>query len=488
MTFYITICIFIESIDIPAGTTDPVSGEFEQGSNQTFYFYPPTGMEVLEVYLDDTPQGASSNITLTDIQAAHYIYIQLQEVTGAWHILVNGYGAGATEGSYIPVTPGDNITLNFIPADGHVGIEELSVDGTPETPSSSYTFTNVTSDHAVIVGGGYPASMSNWYPRHPDGKYSRQAFGCAIDADGSNLFVCYDYRLYVSTDYGITWSEVFPVENPQDYHWLVTSNSDGSVLLAIANYGRAWLSTNSGSTWIEVRPFGNNNMYYTDCCSDDDGSVLVAASQGSNTLYVSTNGGTVWYWRAIFSGANSWNLIHCACDSDGSVIIATSEGYETKLSINSGVNFSTMTINGSSTNAGIVCACNGDGSVLIASKSNRLWRSTDLGANWSEIRPAGDVSLSWNDVAMDADGSTIIALARMTRAYISTDSGANWSEIPWETAVDKEWFFCGCSSIDGTRRIITSTDDSFLTYGGEPPGEPSALHPPKWIGKFIVKR
>ena len=50
-----------------------------------------------------------------------------------------------------------------------------------------------------------------------------------------------------------------------------------------------------------------------------------------------------------------------------------------------------------------------DGSVIIAGNSQRLYLSTNSGANWSEVRPAGDADKNWRTSAMSDDGSVIIA-------------------------------------------------------------------------------
>jgi hypothetical protein len=51
-----------------------------------------------------------------------------------------------------------------------------------------------------------------------------------------------------------TWSEVQPVGNANKY-WISSAvSSDGSVILAGVYNGRLYLSTNSGTNWSEMYP------------------------------------------------------------------------------------------------------------------------------------------------------------------------------------------------------------------------------------------
>jgi hypothetical protein len=47
--------------------------------------------------------------------------------------------------------------------------------------------------------------------------------------------------------------------------------------------------------------------------------------------------------------------------------------------------------------------------MLAGADGGRLYRSTDTGANWSEVQPAGDANKAWFGCSVDDDGSVMLA-------------------------------------------------------------------------------
>jgi len=84
----------------------------------------------------------------------------------------------------------------------------------------------------------------------------------------------------------------------------------------------------------------------------------------------------------------------------------------------------------------------------------RLYTSHDDGDTWTERRPAGDVDYQWRTIAMDTDGSHILAGGYPARAWRSTNSGATWTEAQPAGAVDANWRCSGMSSTDGQYMYI----------------------------------
>ena len=62
---------------------------------------------------------------------------------------------------------------------------------------------------------------------------------------------------------------------------------------------------------------------------------------------------------------------------------------------------------------------------------DRLYTSSDSGANWTERQPAGDVDKNWDSVASDADGSNLIAGAYGGRLYTLVYTEVAGSVIIW---------------------------------------------------------
>ena len=77
--------------------------------------------------------------------------------------------------------------------------------------------------------------------------------------------------------------------------------------------------------------------------------------------------------------------------------------------------------------------------------------SSDMILGWEEIQPAGAANKTWRGVAVDYDGSNIIATVYGGRVYTSADYGANWTERQPAGDTDKNWITCASDSKNGQR-------------------------------------
>jgi photosystem II stability/assembly factor-like uncharacterized protein len=128
-------------------------------------------------------------------------------------------------------------------------------------------------------------------------------------------------------------------------------------------------------------------------------------------------------------------------------------------------------------------AMDSDGSNLIAAaNTGRLYTSDDSGTTWEERQPAGDTSKNWNGVASDSDGSNLIAAASSGRLYTSSDSGETWIERQPAGAANKLWN-CVASDSDGSNlmaaigggRLYTSSDSGVNWTERQPAGNNNRL-------------
>jgi hypothetical protein len=105
-----------------------------------------------------------------------------------------------------------------------------------------------------------------------------------MSSDGKTQFIAddtsgasypLDITLYVSNDYGTTWSEQLSSSNNT---WgNVCISKDGKIILAAVNSGALWYSTNYGNGWTTVA-FTNQNWVVVAISSD--GRVLAAGIDG----------------------------------------------------------------------------------------------------------------------------------------------------------------------------------------------------------------
>ncbi len=86
----------------------------------------------------------------------------------------------------------------------------------------------------------------------------------SMSADGSTMIAATlndnqsNGRVFISTDYGVNWTETQPYGD-NDLDWLrVAISGDGSVMLAGMDDGALFISTDKGGNWSETKPDGHN--------------------------------------------------------------------------------------------------------------------------------------------------------------------------------------------------------------------------------------
>lgn len=288
----------------------------------------------------------------------------------------------------------------------------------------------------------------------------------AHDSDGTNLMIGEsDGRLYISSNYGITWTEVQPAGDVDGVWEASASDSDGSVLLAASQGGYAYISTDSGATWAETQPVGGHVKRQWYCAeSDSDGTNLIIGALDSDApdqpgrLYISSNTGTSWT-EVTPAGAADKDWTAVASDSDGSVLLAAEALGRLYLSTNSGSTWAEVQPAGDVNRLWTDIACDSDGSVIVAACSTGLYISTNSGSTWAKKQPAS-VDEAWQSCACDSDGSAIWAgslSANGGRLYVSYNSGSTWSERQPLGDTDSNWNRVKCNTT-GSKAVAVSSN------------------------------
>lgn len=254
----------------------------------------------------------------------------------------------------------------------------------------------------------------------------------AIDADGSHIIVGSTNGLFLSTDEGTTWESIVPAPGYGD---VVAISGDGLTVIT-TDGSRLQLSQDGGDTWGETQPIGDTDASTWSMLEvDADGSVLIAGISGGR-LYMSEDGGDTWSeTRPIDDGDYGWADIDL--DSDGSHLIAAVDGGRLYISDDGGDTWSeTQPIDDSGYGWNSV-ALDADGSNLFVSYAQpgpkggtvgRLYISDDGGDTWTETQPVDIDGHGWTHVAMDSDGSALMAAVGGERVHTSFDGGLSWSE------------------------------------------------------------
>ncbi len=274
-------------------------------------------------------------------------------------------------------------------------------------------------------------------------------------SDGTKLMAAANFptAIYTSTNSGFTWTKSGA---PVVIQWYCgASSADGTKLVAADNIGDGiYTSTNSGLTW--ALNTATTNKYWQSVASSSDGTKLVAAADG---VYTSTNSGVTWT-KTIAPVLTDNGINSVASSSDGSNLVALDLfGQAINISTNSGL---TWTNSNAPAEAWRCVASSSDGTKLVAGAGNGgsngfgIFTSTNSGFTWAQATVPSEPKTIWFCVVSSSDGTKLAALTLTTGIagiYTSTNSGLTWipSSVPSNTGL---WSIA--SSSDGTKLVAVS--------------------------------
>jgi hypothetical protein len=232
--------------------------------------------------------------------------------------------------------------------------------------------------------------------------------------------------VYVSSDYGVTWTSTF-----SGFAWDVAVSSTGQYMATCINDGWAtpnsggkiYVSTNYGVSWTACS--GSPTNYWFGVAISDNGSYITGTNYSNNICY-SSNGGTT--FGTFTCAGSAGNTYKPSISSTGQyqMVGSTSGTNGIYLSINYGATWSTVltvastnfyTTSMSSTGQ-YQAACNGD-----------LYLSTNYGASGSWVKMAGAFASGSNgQITISSTGQYQI-ISNGSAIYYSNNYGADGSWI-----------------------------------------------------------
>jgi hypothetical protein len=195
----------------PGGSISP-DGEItvNRGSSEAFTIVADTNHHIVDVTVDGTSMGAVSSYTFNDVNQDHAIAATFALNTYTIAASAEGCGTISPPGT-VAVDHGSNQTYSIIPHE-NCQIVDVKVDGNSVGTSSTYSFNNVTADHAIA------ASFTA----------DRHTITASADANGS-----ISPRDAVSVDYGS--SQSFTI-TPETGYLVADVTVDGASVGAVTSY------------------------------------------------------------------------------------------------------------------------------------------------------------------------------------------------------------------------------------------------------------
>lgn len=222
------------------------------GSDRTFSIAPATGYYISDVEVDNSSVGRVTSYTFEDVISNH-------SISATFSIL--RYTITASSGAGGSVTPagtstfnyGSNATFNITPSTGY-RIADVRIDNVSAGAISSYTFSNITSDHTIsasfaIITFSLNSSAGN------GGSITPQGVTTVNYGTGQKYTVTPSTGYYIS-DVKVDNVSVGPVS---EYNFTnITGNHSISASFSIITF----VMTSSSNTGGVVSPAGNTTVNY----------------------------------------------------------------------------------------------------------------------------------------------------------------------------------------------------------------------------------
>jgi hypothetical protein len=189
-----------------------------------------------------------------------------------------------------------------------------SADGTTLAVSAA---DQIASESFVVLTYISTNSGQTWFTNNLPASQS-----VALSADGSAIIVTGDSYICISTNYGLTWTNM--MENQPNFSTLSVACSANASTIVVGSFFDypGYISTNFGVNWTS-----NSFLGYgcTTVASSADGSRIEAVNTLYDMVYTSTNFGVTWTtnnlpvsdWWAVASSADGNKLVATAGNDGG---------------------------------------------------------------------------------------------------------------------------------------------------------------------------
>jgi hypothetical protein len=425
------------------------------------------------------------NSTTVDLTTSAFNYSSLYTITIS--------NVGDVQGNLVPATP--------------VGFTTLS--GFYIVTAIATTTSNVRVAFSADVSDTNLTDYTNYTFTCPNIPHKRPLVELLLNKNGNQILTSQSmgsYPVFISKDLGDHWGAFYPDSGTMAYGPYVAQSSDGKVILLCAWQRRLYLSTDYGVTFLETQPKGNVDAPWRVPACDADGSVLIAP--GALILYISTTGGSSWSAVTTLPGVGVLYNYDTVCSSDGSVIVCDcgSGGppylHKIYVSTDTGGSWVDRTpagyLGGSGSQRNL--AVSDDGSCIMHTQqeptgSSTIRYSANYGVSWITISLplSGFINTS---PALSGNGQIMYVVNRNQNiVYKSSDSGSTWSNVtgtigerPWRVACDST----GNKVVVATSNYTTAWPNTYVEQGkvylsNDGGGTWTLKSPPFLVAKGIAK-
>lgn len=280
----------------------------------------------------------------------------------------------------------------------------------------------------------------SWHSVVPDSTYF---FIKALHTVGSYVFICIRDSIFRSSDYGVHWFSIA--------HLDVSCFANNSSTLYAGSIRGIYSSTDYGLNWDTVTTNLSNSTITSITAND---SVIIAGTNGQG-LFRSTDQGNTWDTIYINSNYSSINITSSIINNT-SLLVGTD--YGVFFSSDNGTTWSKGNANlGNKFVWSLVSTENN----LFAAVNGGVYKSTDLGNNWSCVLAKGEKLIGDRYTNLFANDIYIYAINNRGEMYRTNDQGSTWTYLQnrWTKytsfAISEGTIFAG-TEFDGVVKSINN--------------------------------
>ncbi len=243
-----------------------------------------------------------------------------------------------------------------------------------------------------------------------------------------------------------TWTTSNPAGNTLARDWVaMTSTSDKRVVISKQNL---FVSGKSDSTWTQkswLNTDETSSLALTDVDGSTDTKTLILCQGFAGKVRLSKDSGDS--WTSVDSlGSKDWKFV--SSSADGKTLTAY-HGLKLCVSTDSGSSWTEKGLSNIPSapklwTPWLAMDAADDGKTLVVATSKNLYLTTDAGGSWSGVGNPGDLGRSqWRSVAINKDGSRIVAGTQGGKVYVGTKNGSTWT---WTSTSFTGTWVVACSS------------------------------------------
>lgn len=284
-------------------------------------------------------------------------------------------------------------------------------------------------------------------------------------------------KILLSSDNGSTWVELV-MPSSTGYATAIAMSSDSQYIYWSGTFD-LYVSNDYGATWT-AKGYTPARSWVSACCSDN-GTYVAFLNQNNAQVAKSTNNG-VSFTNVTLPDQGYNNYLRMAGSASGQYLTAVINVVAKKIARSDDYGATWTVVGTSDTYIAIAVSPTGEFQVATTDYGLGVWISSDYGATWAVV--SSNYAEHYLGATIDTTGQVIVVNGRSvvnsaTIEHIerSDDGGATWTELSIYSGVNDI-----ISTTDGTKFIVIGSDLEYWVDGVDTSLEfPRATHMPNWV-------